>query len=90
MRPQHLQDFDENASFVKGYGLTFGIDKISAGSAAIRTRSSVSNSDTDKDDYQGHPNGFKLHYSLPSQSSSNCEIISPNQVVDAHKSPTDI
>ena len=65
MRPQDLQDFDENALFVKGYGLTFGIDKISARSAAIRTRSSVSNSDIDKDDYQGHPNGFKLHYSLP-------------------------
>ena len=82
---QHLQDFDENASFVGDYGSSFGLD---ATSEHNNSRRKQQESDSDDGSYDSGTSGVEGRYTFPP--SGSWENIDPSQVVAPQHQATDI
>ena len=82
---QHLQDFDENASFIGDYGSTFGLDDVTEHCDPTRESS---RHDSDEGSYDSGTSGIEGRYTLPP--SGSWDNIDPSQVVAPQHRPTDV
>ena len=86
---QHLQDFDENASFVGDYGSTFGLDRDPEHCESVsRKETSEQESDSDGGSYDSGTSGVEGRYTLPLNES--WENVDSSQAVLPQHRPTDI
>ena len=88
---QHLQDFDENASFVGGYGSSFGLDQHRSDSATPNSEEySSDHGNTDVESDNDRVSAIEGGYTLPHDRKNSWEVINPDQVVEPHLRPTNI
>ena len=80
---QHLQDFDENASFVGGYGSTFGLDlepdPLDTVSPHVDDVAKLSSRTSDSGSYDSGTSGIEGRYTLPHPENGSWENIGEDE-----------